>query len=117
MLLAVWVDRRRCPMGLVDLLLENDLPEAADCALWCATKEDRPIGWCSDDYSGPFVCEWNGWYYFVTEDVNEDDHHTAYTLPLYNFNTTIGYTKFKWKTPTEAILWLLSNWITSEVLV
>lgn len=42
-LIAVWDSERRCPMGLVDLLLENGMSTAAEAARWCATEPDKPV--------------------------------------------------------------------------
>ena len=40
-LLSVWQDEGRCPLPLVDLLLEYGLADAAEAARWAATEPDR----------------------------------------------------------------------------
>lgn len=41
--IASWDAERRCPMPLVDFLLEHGLSSAAEAARWAATKGDRPV--------------------------------------------------------------------------
>lgn len=120
-LIAVWVNERRCPMGLVDLLLECDQPNAADCAMWCATIADRPtvtsIGKRQVDMCGAFPAKCStgkGWYWNGWKDVLMSYAHITTIEPAIEPDTR-HYQRYP--TPETALLWLLSNWISSEVLV
>jgi hypothetical protein len=38
-----WRRHRRCPLAVVDYLIEHDLPVQAEVARWVATFRDRPV--------------------------------------------------------------------------
>jgi hypothetical protein len=38
-----WLTNRRCPLEMVDLMLDWGLEEQSRCALWAATYADRPF--------------------------------------------------------------------------
>lgn len=41
--LAVWDQNRRCPLELVDYLLDRGMESQAECARWAATEPDREV--------------------------------------------------------------------------
>ena len=48
-----WNADRRCPLAMVDYLLDLDMPEQAERARWAATMPDRPV-WhsCQSGFKG-----------------------------------------------------------------
>lgn len=110
-LIDFWVDKRRCPMGLVDELLEEGLEDAADCALWASEKEDTYAFNISGLKCGPYP----------SYDPREFDPEKAYwywmsgsysglgaadDVPLQNCKLQDKESK----SAKDAIIWLLDNW-------
>ncbi len=68
--LAVWERDRRCPLELVDYLIERDMESQAECARWCATQPNRsPYNPPDAEPCGPCPLK-NGqrddYYYFIS---------------------------------------------------
>lgn len=52
-----WVRRRRCPLPLVDYLLDRGMESQAACARWCAEQPERRAlrnGYPTDKASPPY---------------------------------------------------------------
>src|SRR5215510_7386825 len=64
--IAAWVAERRCDLRLVDVLLEYELTEQAECARWAATEPDRPFLEDHRDRTkcGPFPSCYEGTFYW-----------------------------------------------------
>ena len=122
-LIASWVSERRCPLPLVDLCLENQLESAAEACRWAATEPDQlpPAPFThSGELStecGPYptLCE-VGWIWHTI-----DDERRCYSSAVRHkwvgrqlFATDGRSTCAAFNTPTEAILHLLSVWISSD---
>ncbi len=115
-LIQVWVDERRCPLPLVDLLLEVGLESAAEAARWAATKEDRTVYWpleengerggCCGPYpsliwdhtTSPVVSKWQ----WGMEGDHADDLPDS-SVPVLGDLEAFVYVE-------DALLWLLDNW-------
>lgn len=112
-LVDVWVRERRCPLPLVDLCLELDLPNAAECARWAATEPDRPT------YLVPELL--TGAYPWVLSDGRAK--WTFERQPSHSHRIPDGCVSFKDGAPSAmfcdgvvtAILWLLDNWIVVKL--
>ena len=109
--IAAWVEERRCDLRLVDVLLEHGLTAQAECARWAASEPDRSFA--SDrnlkKVCGPFPCVYDGNYYWYDcrgELVPRDSHD----IPREFFGRRVDYSTDKFKTATDAILFLLDNW-------
>lgn len=109
-----WVRERRCPLPLVDVLLEYGLTAAAECARWAATEPDLPVyeplaemhgergGEC-----GPYpACECSekpDWVWCAS--IYDHRRARAFDVPE-DIRTVETVTP----TPAAAIVWLLDNW-------
>lgn len=116
-LIAYWDQHRRCPLPLVDFLLEHGLESQADVCRWAAAEEERPVsapttgergGKC-----GPYPTkssmpsEVGGYWYWNGPNKRRDyAHHVPVTVPT----ETASNHFVRHPTPVEAILWLLDNW-------
>lgn len=105
--IAKWVADKRCPLELGDFLEEHGLVSQADCARWCATMRDRPNYYVGDEYTGPFPHKWSYWAW--TGEC-ENKLQFAHRVPIEN----TGPCDPEFKSPREAILWLLDNWVLSK---
>jgi hypothetical protein len=104
-LVAAWNEHCRCPLPLVDFLLENGLDSQAEAARWAATKELRPVSEAKDS-SFSFPCpNMDGsnyvWAGFNWRSKYARDFPTIKTQHLFH---EPGMTE------AVAILWLLDNW-------
>lgn len=114
-LLRCWERDRRCPLPMVDLLLEYELKSQAEAARWAATEKDKRQNDNGRVY-GPSPCKFGGVYYWVTEyQVDKDDPYGAwpescYTIPKDNFERVVHYGTNKFYQQVDALVWLLDNW-------
>lgn len=109
--IAEWVQERRCPLSLVDLLLEYGLEKQADCARWAATEPDRPVfGAGKREVCGPFPTSGGNseWFWWHLNGQYGPDFRFSMDVP----EEMAGATAMDCKEPTstDAILWLLDHW-------
>lgn len=113
-MIGVWVDERRCPLPLVDYLLELGLESQAECARWCATEKERA------DYvggrfrlNGPYPKpDINGqWYWFT---LLEGPLSHAADVPLSKTGCRFVGDAQRHAKAENAILWLMDNWKVQE---
>lgn len=103
--IASWDAERRCPMPLVDFLLEQGLESAAEAARWAATEKKRPVrlplgSQERDGDCGPFPTQRpqsRTWFW-------DNVPGFAASLPFQ------GMSNQNEPTPTDAIVWLLDAW-------
>lgn len=111
-LVDLWDSERRCPTPLVDRCLELGLEKAADCCRWASTYRDRRV-FCAltedgerGGECGPYPMmqgELSRKWVWTYGDYNASDVPDGMDL---NDDATDN--------PTQAILWLLDNWIIKE---
>lgn len=111
-LVDVWVSERRCPVPLVDRCLELGLDRAADCARWASTQPDRS----TPESIGPN--EKRGkWGPYPTQNTPKHGQwfwrHFTYEC-CYVPESIAGSMDLNLRTPLDAILWLLDNWVPEE---
>jgi hypothetical protein len=108
--IAEWVAERRCPLPLVDLLIENGMETAAECCRWAATEPERRV-WSPYDrkLSGPFPTlsvEKGYWYWAVEE------KWTLYfcdNIPSQLLRSDRKKQK-PYNRPEQSLLWLMESW-------
>ena len=120
--LQLWDQERRCPIPLVDWLLEMGLDRAAEAARWAATKEDRPVYLPQygerDSCCGPYPSKGSlykdgvsessvVWYWRYIANYASSIPSTAASNILHTPYSPLHHA------PIKAILWLLDNWPTS----
>lgn len=120
-LVSQWVQDERCPIGLVDWLLENDQPDAAECARWCADRPDQNNFDHNDKIkTGMTPCGFdrNGWCW--SRDLSDNRGFRAHHIPgrylpviLDIDNRETRYSP-EMNNPESAIVWLLANWIVAS---
>ena len=115
--ISIWDRHKRCPVPLVDLLLENDLYSQSEAARWCVETPDRLIYGIDDpagrkrEECGPYPkrIKWeyrrSAWTWFPLLGMSGFASH----VPEDHIDFTYG-NREKSKSPTTAILWLLDNW-------
>jgi hypothetical protein len=112
-LIDVWVTERRCPLPLVDALLEYGLTNAAECARWAATEPDRspPESLGCDERStpcGPYPRKVDKGWYWVLIPVPQ----YAHDVPTERFSHVVQDRETDYvSTPHAAIVWLLDAWL------
>jgi hypothetical protein len=107
--IAAWVAERRCDLKLVDLLLEYGLTTQAECARWAATQPDRPFANRSGVHCGPFPCKYKRDFYWYDRGGNRASRD-SHDIPRKHFGRPVHYLTDKFKSATDAILFLLDNW-------
>ncbi len=126
--LTAWERDRRCPLELVDYLLEQGLESQAECARWCAVQPDLEVlmpirsagergGKCGPfpTMSGMLDGTWI-WDIRSTQHIRNYHPHTVF---LENAGAIINP---KLRLPSypsakKAIMALLDNWIPTTVSV
>lgn len=109
-MIDLWVAHRRCPLPLVDWLLELGMESMAEAARWAATEPERPVSWFGHrmrqpDNSAPFpLPSASIWYWYRQKRTLK----FAHDVPEKNVSRVLRAPVFI--TPTDTILWLLTNW-------
>ena len=119
--IQTWVDVKRCPLELADYLMDRGWDKKSgpvQAVLWAATTPKRRVGDDLDEWYHPYPGEWKDLYWWwVSDNSNEYGERARYVpsgniekhcIKLYqknrNGNGVAG-------TITEAMVWLLDNWI------
>lgn len=105
-----WNADRRCPLAMVDYLLDRDMVDQAERARWAATMPDRPVwGGCHSGFKGscgahPVMSRYfekTTWWWVPGEDIangigeqESDWHYSTHPDP---------------DNPTDALILLLDN--------
>lgn len=114
LLIDEWVTEKRCPLPVVDLLLEEGLYPQAECCRWAATEPDRRR-FLTNEYTGPYptISNYEGCYWcrvdmyeefvaakgLLADHINRDWLTAEYQDGDNPFHNTI----------TDAILWLIDH--------
>lgn len=111
--LAVWDENRRCPLELVDYLLDRDMTGPAECARWCATYRDRsPYDPAGDPphgtYPQPNTPE--DWYFHVSNYTDHDGWANSIPARLVTV-PPLSFRNRKDATPALAIVALMDAWV------
>jgi hypothetical protein len=105
MFIQIWVNERRCPLPVVDLLLEQGLEGPAEACRWAATTHARPA--FSPDYElrypFPTVDDGGFWYWFPC---SYSQHN--YDVPFVHVKAPSNHEQ----DIIDELLWLLDNWKT-----
>ncbi len=113
-LVDVWVSERRCPLVLVDRLLELGLPTAAECARWAATEpEQKSYGATLRNDEHPYPCqrqEGTPWYWFDANPYRmQESRRRQWCNEVFAWQVK-GTKDITFASALDAILWLLGNW-------
>jgi len=102
----VWVEHRWCPAEMQDVLLEEGLEHAADCAKWCYETEEREGQ--IDKGPGRVYPYWVAWksHWWVRECQDYFPHNKVPPKNLPSVNDEM----WKHSNHREAILALLDAW-------
>lgn len=109
-LLAAWKKDKRCPIGMVDLLLEHGLDSQAEAARWAATTDDRPQ-YIGDELMGPMPCNGGNqmwWCVFVPS--APTFNHANVVPPEKIRHRCTGLTKWNPVSYVDMFLMLLDAW-------
>lgn len=114
--LAVWVENRRCPLELVDYLLDRDMEGPAECARWCAAEPDRDIYDPPDaGRGGPCPLQnrpRDDWFFLVTNQLL----WWSNSVPLrFVTESSQWFRTRNDKTPESAIVALMDAWVVPAV--
>jgi hypothetical protein len=104
-----WVTDCRCPIQMVDYLMEHDLYSQAEAARWAATEPDRPSIRSPRGSCGPYPEFWAslGWCWTV-EALDKLKYH--HRLPTHLVNP-FDDQKDPRPLANESVIWLLDNFI------
>lgn len=120
--ISSWVTEGRCPLPLVDYLLEREMLSQAECARWAATEPVRRwYGgryWDSADMLYPYPRQsgsWSwGWYARKYDLHDADDVPLAHVRlpPTENWSVKVSGPVCFRSSPATAILALMDAWTT-----
>ena len=115
-LITIWVKKRRCPLVLVDYLLDREMYAQAECARWAATAPDRkvltPLRFYGerDGRCGPYPgC-------FGRDDWQWEPGSVFGAFGVPAGATRPGFESLSYKTPRKAVLGLMDAWLLTEAL-
>lgn len=109
-MIELWRIERRCPLPMVDLLLEWGLESQAEAARWAATERLREPYKMHYPTEAPYPCEYTGvgttdWYWICVKGIDTSD-----SLPPDHFACAFGHHESKQPTFDKAIVWMLDRW-------
>lgn len=106
-MLALWDEHRRCPLPLVDYLLDRGLERQAEACRWAATEPDRPVWSFCDRATGPFPTTSTGHVYWCWRSEGDPVRHANEVED--NRLTEKGY-RPDTNEVVYNLLYLLDNW-------
>lgn len=118
---AAWEKDKRCPLPLVDYLLDRGMDSQAEAARWAATTPDArqfkyggmsgPVPSLDDGGGGKSYNPY--WYWFVVPE--KDERIYSDYVPEERLSDDAKVRRDS--TMQEAMLWLLDNWIAAKETV
>jgi hypothetical protein len=120
-LVGVWVEHRRCPLPLVDLLLGYGFESQAEAARWAATEPDKEAFSAGGvvviaHKCGPFPWHIGERWIFRTDPSHFEYSQTrAHRVPHFRLRgvvNDIGEVTLGGSNAADAILLLLDAWVT-----
>jgi hypothetical protein len=108
-LIALWETEGRCPVPLVDYLLEHDLTAAAEACRWAATEPKRRGASRLDDERYPGPAKFQGQFYWVASS-SYSNGTPCYVLSPARIGHPVGWGTNRFDSFGDAVIWLLDHW-------
>jgi len=111
---AYWVEHRRCPLELVDYLLDRDMSGPAECARWAHEGDEWEVFEVTrlnpDPVSGrfPYGFRATEWAFTVADDAETNWAGRCHRVPA---SRVRGVRSVSAPTPARAIVKLMDAWV------